>query len=70
MNHPSVSANVDQIIVQKGEVLTVYLNKADRHQLDSQQIELRVLSDGTQQMFVCKSFMKNIKTFNNWDKGE
>ncbi len=65
---PEITARISEVTICRGETLTVYLDSRDyNEQRDVRQVELRVLSDGTREVFLRgESDGVNLTSFDDW----
>ncbi len=63
MNDPSVCVTLSTVNIEPGEVFTVYLGDFDSGRT---QVELRVLPDGTRQVFLPEEYMDIVRPFEDW----
>jgi len=68
MRNTRISTEVEQVVVHRGEVLTVFLYPADPGRIPAEcagtQVELRVTPDGCVEIFTHN--MEQVFEFTNW----
>ena len=66
MNDPSITSKVSGITLRRDEIITVWLDSADQpNERDAAQIELRVTTDGSREIFLKKETAAVID-FEDW----
>lgn len=67
MSDPRMVLRVDQVTIDRGETLTVWLNAGEGGARDAVQVELRVRPDGVREIFVDAGEGRvSIREFKDW----
>ena len=67
---PRTSISIENVFVERGQTLTVYLRKNGfREELDQREVELRSMPDGTLQVFLDNNSIE-VKSFEEWSPME
>lgn len=65
---PSCTVRIEQVTLRRGDYLTVWLDSADINGRDARQVELRVLADGSRELFTADDV--HVSPFAGWYASE
>lgn len=64
MRASTVVMDLERVDVRRGQCLTVWLDRGEGDARDALQVELRVLADGTAEVFIDQTEI--VQTFEHW----